>query len=118
MAPVPEPAFRIAATFSEIARFRPALVEAVAWPFVEEVWRCASSERSVQALPLVDRHVRNIAGTDVFRRWANQFVVRILLENMSGPATNTTNGKDWCVEVERNSHHVVSRSRISIDIRQ
>src|SRR5439155_9070036 len=46
------------------------------------------------------------------------FIVGVLFEDVRGPTTDAADGKDRRVEIERNSHHVVSRSRISIDIRQ
>lgn len=61
-------------------------------------------------LPLIDRHIRKIARADVFGARANEFVVGVLFEDVAGPATNSADGENGRVEVERNSHHVVCRS--------
>ena len=60
--------------------------------------------------------VRNISLADVFRTWPNEFVVGVLLEDVAGPAGYAADGEDGCVEVERNSHHVVSRGGEEVDV--
>src|SRR6266508_3794543 len=62
-------------------------------------------------LPLIDRNVGKIAWADIFRARTDEFVVGILLEDVTGPAADPADGKDRRVEIERNSHHVVSGCR-------
>jgi hypothetical protein len=72
------------------------------------VTTCQLSESQI-GLPLIDRHIRKIARADVFGARANEFVVGVLFEDVAGPATNSADGENGRVEVERNSHHVVCR---------
>jgi len=74
-------------------------------------WHGSSFFRGDRAWsPLINRHVRNISRPDVFGARANEFVVRVLFEDVRRPTADTTDGKNRGVEVERNSHHVVCRS--------
>src|SRR4051812_22826624 len=68
-------------------------------------------------LSFVDRHVFLVAGADVFGTRTDQFVVRVLFENVSRPTRNARNSEDRRVLVERNVHQIIGRSRIEIDVR-
>src|SRR5206468_8039312 len=67
--------------------------------------------RSIIAVsPFINRHVRHVARSDVFRARANQLIVSVLFEDMCCPTAYAADRKDRRVEIERNSHYVVSRS--------
>lgn len=59
-------------------------------------------------LSLVNRRIRHIARADVFGARANQFVVRVLFENVACPTADATDGENRREEIERNTHHVIS----------
>jgi len=63
-----------------------------------------------RALPLVNRHVRNITWSNVLSARTNQLVVGVLFEDVRRPTTDTTDRKNRRVEIQWNSHHVISRS--------
>src|SRR5947209_2284272 len=71
-----------------------------------------------RVLPLVDRRVFQVAGADVFGTRTDQFVVGVLLENMTGPTRNSRDGKNRRVKVERNAHQVIGRRRVKIYVRE
>jgi hypothetical protein len=48
---------------------------------------------------LIDRNVRKVVLAKVLRSRPNQFVIGILLEDMSGPAANSTDREDWSIEL-------------------
>ena len=61
-------------------------------------------------LSVINRHVRHVARTHVFRARANEFVVGVLFQDVRRPTADAANREDGSVEIQRNSHHVVSRS--------
>src|ERR1043166_1622058 len=69
-----------------------------------------------RTLPLVNRHKRKVAWANIFSTRTNEFVVGILFEDVTGPTADSTNGKDWRVEIEGNSHHVIRRGGVEIDV--
>src|SRR5205807_730398 len=69
----------------------------------------ARSCPSNHSLTLVDWNVAHVARPDVFRAWADEFVVGILFEDVTGPAADAADGEDRSVKIQRNAHHVVSR---------
>lgn len=46
----------------------------------------------------------------VFACWADNPVVSLLLHDVCCPPNHAAHRKNWCVQVNRDTHHVVSRS--------
>src|SRR5438094_8320381 len=80
----------------------------LAWPLLWNPGKELSDRQTL--LSFVNRHVRHAPRPDIFGARTNQLVVGVLFKDVRGPAADAADRKDRSIEVERNSHHVVSRS--------
>ena len=69
--------------------------------------RCSAAYSSLRTSPFINRHVRHVARSDIFRPRANQFVVGVLFQDVCGPTADAANREDGCVEIQWDSHHVI-----------
>ena len=69
-------------------------------------------------LSFLDGHVFEVAWADVFGTRADEFVVAVLLKDVTCPAGDAAHRKDRRVKVERNAHQIIRRSRVEIDVRE
>src|SRR5262245_8869053 len=69
-------------------------------------------------LPLIDRKkALRVLRPDVIRPGSNQPVVRVLLEDVGGPAGNPADGEDRRVEVDRDAQRIEHRRGVEVDVR-
>src|SRR4030095_3210171 len=59
----------------------------------------------------------HVPSADIFSPRPDQFVVGVLLQDVTCPTTNAANCKNRCVKIQWDSHHVVKRSRVEVDVR-
>src|SRR5262249_45383324 len=71
---------------------------------------------STFSLSLIDRNIFQIRFAQVLRAWADQFIVAKLFEHMGRPTGDTADREDRRVKVNRDTQHVIGRSRIKIHI--
>src|SRR6266700_3139854 len=66
---------------------------------------------------LLNRHIFYVLRTYVLGTRSNQAVISILFQHMSSPSSYTATRENGRIEINRNAHHVVDRSRIKVDVR-
>src|SRR5207237_4327895 len=67
-------------------------------------------------LPTIDRDVRLAAGAGVVRPWADEPVVGVLLEHVSGPADDPAHGEDWRELIGGDAHRLVGGAGVEVDV--
>src|SRR6266700_3507449 len=66
---------------------------------------------------LLNRHIFYVLRTNILGARTNKAVIRILFQHMSSPSSYTATRKNGRIQINRNAHHVVDRSRIKVDVR-
>src|SRR6266567_605939 len=66
---------------------------------------------------LLNRHIFYVLRTNILGARTNKAVIRILFQHMSSPSSYTATRENGRIQINRNAHHVVDRSRIKVDVR-
>src|SRR6266480_566066 len=67
--------------------------------------------------PPLKRYIFYVLGANVLGTRSNQAVICILLQNMSSPSSNAATCENGGIKINRNTHHVIDRCRIKVDVR-